>query len=450
MCTQTCTQTGKRREIWVHTEKVAIMGKMTDIQIRLWIKAGEHFEQKSDGEGLYLRYRKEDATPRWLFRYRLAGQARILNMGSYGTLSLAEARRTAKEMRARVALGHDPQGEKKERKREAVARIEADRLLVTMAQLCDDYFAAQIVGRWKHPNIVRARIENDIKPHIGKLFVGDVKPQHIDAMLQAIVKRGAPTMANDVLRWTKRIFNYGIKRHKLETNPAAPFDMADAGGREESRERWLTRDEITQLFQAIRTAGGAFSIENTCAVRLLLMLAVRKEELIGSQWKEFDLDGAVWHLPAERTKTGNAIDIPLPRQAVETFRELQRLSEGSAYVFPAKKMQTRLIPHACLDTLNAAIGKHIKPQLKGMQNFTIHDFRRTARTHLAALGVDPHIAERCLNHKLKGVEGIYNQHDYFDERKKALNEWARLLAALEEGRPDYNVVPLPPRHGNAA
>ena len=175
---------------------------------------------------------------------------------------------------------------------------------------------------------------------------------------------------------------------------------------------------------------------------MLLLLAVRKEELIAAQWKEFDLDNAVWNLPEERTKTSAAIDIPLPAAAVETLRELYRLACGSAYVFPARKMQSRMIPHIDLNTLNAAISKHIKPQLKDVPNFTIHDFRRTARTHLAALGVDPHIAERCLNHKLKGVEGIYNRHDYFDERKKALNEWARLLAALEEGRPDCNVVPL--------
>ena len=86
------------------------MGKLSDMQIRGWIRAGERFEQRGDGEGLYLRYRKEDATPRWLFRYRLAGQARILSMGSYGTLSLADARKRAKEMRARVALGFDPAG----------------------------------------------------------------------------------------------------------------------------------------------------------------------------------------------------------------------------------------------------------------------------------------------------------------------------------------------------
>lgn len=71
-------------------------------------------------------------------------------------------------------------------------------------------------------------------------------------MLQNIVSRGAPTVANDVLRWTKRIFNYGIKRHILEVNPAAAFELADAGGQEKSRERFLTDDELSQLFSAMK------------------------------------------------------------------------------------------------------------------------------------------------------------------------------------------------------
>ena len=72
---------------------------------------------------------------------------------------------------------------------------------------------------------------------------------------------------------------------------------------------------------------------------------------------------------------------------------------------------------------------------------TTHDFRRTAGTHLAALGIDPHVAERCLNHKLKGVEGIYNRHDYFYERMTALEAWARLLAQLERGEV-ATVIPI--------
>lgn len=419
------------------------MGKLTDIAIRNWIKAGERFEQRSDGEGLYLSYREKFVTPLWLFRYRFAGKQRVMSMGSYKALSLADARKAAKELRARVALGFDVASEKQERKREAVAKIEAEQNAVTVAMLADEYFERNILGRWKHPNIVRSRIENDIKPNIGKMKADAVKPRDIDAMLKTIIKRGAPTMASDVLRWTKRIFDFGIKRHSIEFNPAAAFDLSDAGGKEEARDRWLTHDEIASLFQAMRDKAGTFTMENRCAVRLLLLLAVRKEELLAAPWSEFDLDNAVWHLPEERTKTSVAIDIPLPRLAVETLQELKRLACGSAYVFPAKKMQHRMVPHISLDTLNAALSKHIKPLLReaGIPNFTIHDFRRTARTHLAALGVDPFTAERCLNHKIKGVEGIYNRHAYFDERSRALNLLASFIEKAEKGEA-WNVVPL--------
>lgn len=419
------------------------MGKLTDIQIRAWIKADERFEGRADGDGLYLRFRGSDSVPSWRYRYRFDGKQRVMNLGSYAALSLAEARRTVKELSARVALGHDVAGEKQEKKRDALAKIEEEKNALTVGQLADEYFERNILGRWKHPNIVRSRIENDIKPNMGKMRADSVKPRDVDAMLQTIIKRGARTVANDVLRWMKRIFDHGIKRHVLEHNPAAAFDMTDAGGKEDARDRWLTADEISKLFSVIRAKAGTIAIENHYAIRLLLMLAVRKEELIAATWAEFDLDNAVWHLPEERTKTTAAIDIPLPAQAVETFRELKRLAMNSTYVFPARKMQNRMVPHIDLNTLNAALRKHVKPILAadGVPNFTIHDFRRTARTHLAALGVDPHIAERCLNHKIKGVEGIYNRHDYYEERSAALNLWASFLEKLESGEA-WNVVPM--------
>ncbi len=408
------------------------MGKLTDIQIRDWIRRGERFNGHGDGNGLVIRYRPVDATPRWIFRYRFTGKARILDLGSYGTVSLADARRTAKEMRARVALGYDVAGEKKERKREAVAKIEAAKWAWTMATLADEYFASRIMGHWKHPNIVRSRIEKDIKPNIGNLVIADVKPQHIDAMLQAIVKRGAPTIANDVLRWVKRMFDYAIKRGMLTNNPAIAFDLSDAGGTETSRDRWLTRAELVALFAALRSAKG-WTYENGLVVKLLLMLAVRKGELIAARVEEFDLDAGVWYLPGERTKTGAAIDIPLPRQAVDCLRELVRLGGGSAWLLPARKMQERMVPHIDLNTVGAAVAKWIKPMMKQSANFTLHDFRRTARTHLEALGIAPHVAERCLNHKVKGVEGIYNRHDYFEERKAGLQKWADLLEQCDRG-----------------
>lgn len=415
------------------------MSKFTDVQIRQWIKAGEHFAGRGDGGGLSLRYPEDYAAPVWRFRYRFAGKARVMDLGSYTSLSLADARKAAKELRAKVSLGHDVAGEKQERKRVAVAKIEALKNAQTVAQLADEYFERNILGRWKHPNIVRSRIEKDIKPNIGKLAVEDVKPGHIDAMLQTIVKRNAPTVANDVLRWTRRIFDHAVKRHMILYNPAAAFDLSDAGGKEDARTRALSRDELVKFFEAMPKAPG-FSVENALAFKLLLLLAVRKSEVTGARVSEFDLPRAVWNLPAERTKTGAAIDIPLPAQAVDVLRELVRLGDGSDYLLPARKRQERMLPHIHENTLNVALSR-VRPLMKGVETFTIHDFRRTARTHLAALGVDPHIAERCLNHKIKGVEGIYNRHDYFEERRAALTKWARFVETCETNE-SFNVVSI--------
>ena len=171
-----------------------------------------------------------------------AGKSRVMNLGSYTDLLLAAARQSAKELRAKIALGHDVAGEKQERKSMALARIEAARSVTTVGQLADEYFERMINGRWKRPNIVRSRIEKDIRPHLGELALDAVEPRHIDAMLRAVVKRGAPTIANDVLRWVRRMFDYAIKRHLVRFKPAAAFDLADAGGKELARERALSRD----------------------------------------------------------------------------------------------------------------------------------------------------------------------------------------------------------------
>lgn len=413
--------------------------RLSDVQIRAWVKAGERFEGRADGGGLYLRYRAGDSVPTWRFRYKFAGKPRVMNIGSYGALSLAHAREEARRLFAQVALGHDVAGEKQTRKAEALALMEQEKNALRVSKLADEYFTRQIMGRWKHPDIVRRRIDKDINPCIGHLRVEDVKPRHIDDMLQKIVARGAPTIANDVLRWVRRMFDFAIKRHALEVNPAGAFDIADAGGQEQSRERWLTRDELSQFFQAMHTAKG-FSRENELTMKLILALCCRKMELCGAQWAEFDLEGAIWHLPAERVKNGDAIDIPLPPPAVQWLQELRDLSGGSRWVLPARKMQNRMIPHVQESTLPCALAK-VRREMPGVTNFTIHDFRRTARTHLAALGVDPMVAERCLNHRIRGVEGIYNRHQYFDERRHALELWSALLVALEQGN-EYNVTPI--------
>ena len=240
----------------------AIMGKLTDIEIRGWTRPANILSGRADGDGLYLCFREATPARHGSFAIAFARQAAGNESGQLCGAVIADARKTAKEMAARVSLGYDVAGEKQERKREAVAKIEDEKNAWTVAKLADEYFERTILGRWKHPNIVRSRIENDIKPAIGKMKAEDVRPRDIDAMMQTVVKRGAPTVANDVLRWSKRIFDFGIKRQVIEINPASAFDPSDAGGKEEARDRWLTRDEIIKLFQAMRDKAGTFTIEN--------------------------------------------------------------------------------------------------------------------------------------------------------------------------------------------
>jgi integrase len=414
--------------------------RLDDAAIRRRLRAGERFEL-SDGDGLTLAYRDGYKTPVWRLRYRIGGERgrdgkegktgtpRVMVLGKYKDMSLAKARAEAKQLRADVTKGIDVAAAKRERQREALAKIEAARNVYTVGQLADEYFEAQILGRWKHPDIVRARIEKDIRPSIGKLPAKDVKPRHIDEMLTAIVKRGAPTIANDVLRWTRRMFNYAVKRELVDGNPASAFDLSDAGGKEEPRDRWLSRDELVELFEAMRKTPG-LSTENFHTVKLLLMLAVRKGELTNARVAEFDLDKAVWRLPDTRTKTGAALDIPLPHAAVESLRELVRLGEGSEYLLPARKAQERMLPYIHENTLNVALAK-VRRLMPKTPRFTIHDFRRTARSHLSALKVSDNIAERCLNHKIGGVKGVYDRHECFDERREALSKWAAVVVECE-------------------
>jgi integrase len=415
------------------------MAKLTDLQIRAWIKSSEHFAGRSDGGGLYLCFPENYSVPFWRLRYRFAGKQRSLVIGTYTELSLAKARAKAKEQSARVALGYDVAGEKQERKAEALRKMEEEKHALRVSELAAEYFERQILNRWKHPDILRRRIDKDINPAIGRLRIEEVKARDIDDMLQKIVQRGAPTVANDVLRWTRRIFDYGIRRHMLETNPTSAFEIDDAGGQEKSRERWLSREELARFLQAMPMTKG-FSRQNELTMKLLLVFCCRKMELCGARWEEFDFNESVWRLPAERVKNGDAIDIPIPTVALEWLKELHQMSCNSQWVLPARKMQHRMIPHIQESTLPVALSK-VKCNLPDVPNFTIHDFRRTARSHLAALGIDPVVAERCLNHRIKGVEGIYNRYQYFDERKRALDLWANMLVSLEKDS-GYNVTPL--------
>jgi len=128
---------------------------------------------------LYLSYRKTFAIPVFIFRYRFSGKQQKMKIGSYGDMSLADARKTAKELHARVSLGYDVATEKQERKNKTIKQREAKANEITAGQLADKYFNDSILNKWKNPNIIKSKIEKDIKPHIGNMEVHEVKPKHI-------------------------------------------------------------------------------------------------------------------------------------------------------------------------------------------------------------------------------------------------------------------------------
>jgi integrase len=407
-----------------------LVGKLSKTLISDWIKDAERFEARGDGDNLWLRYRSTDLYPRWFLRYSIGGQPRTLHLGSYRDISLAEARAQARKLRAQIALGHDVAHLKKDRVRAASERVLAERDGLTVGALADNFYDRYIAGRLKHPEIVRSWINNRIKPAIGSLPLGDVRPSHVDHFIRGVAKT-APSTSTKILGCLKQIFNYGVKLGRLPNSPASMFHAPDAGGKARSRSRWLSVAELKSLHSAMANANG-WAIQNDLSVRLLLMLAVRKSELVEARVDEFDLAASLWRIPAVRTKSEREISIPLPSQAVKAVLKLMELGRGSEWLLPARKMQSRMVPYISADTINAALAKCVRPLMAPVDHFTLHDLRRTARTHFEALGVPPHVAERCLNHSIKGLIGVYNRYDYIDERREALQRWADFLDGLEK------------------
>lgn len=410
------------------------MAKLTDIQIKAWVRNDDRFEGRSDGNGLVLCYRKEMSLPMWRFRYRLGGKQRQMFIGSYKDLSLAEARRNVKELNAKVTMGHDVAAEKQTRKSEAVAQIATVNNRITVAVLSDRYYQERIVTKLLKPEQVLGHI-NRLNTYLGKMLVEDVTGKHINSMYQTDLKRGYPASTNKLREQALRLFGYATAQHLIPYNPAQWLDVSYAGGKQEPRARNLSREELSSLFTDMANAKG-FGRDNYLTVKLLLILCVRKSQLIKALKSDFDLVGETWTLIMKASKKGKSIVIPLPIQAIDALNELFIRAADSDSLLPARSSQHRKLAHISEATLNKALEK-----IKDIDHFTVHDLRRTGKTKLQGLGIDEAISERCLNHAVAGISGVYGLHDFFDERKKALQLWANYLESCETGK-DWNVTPI--------
>ena len=408
------------------------MGRLTDVDLRNWIRAGKA-TAKADGEGLTFTLSAK-GTAAWTLRYSHGGKAKELTLGRYPDLSLAKAREIASAKRGEIQQGVDVAAQKRHADQEAARAW-------TFRKLADDYFAkgAKKLADSTMTNRTQ-QLRDYVYPKIGNLAAADVTPADVVGIVEATAVKSLH-VARLVMVGIRMVFAHGIARHVVTANPCAHI-RSDAiiGGTRNQKERvMLTDAEIGEVFKALPT----MSRPNALMVRILLATGARIGELVQAEWVHLGFDRAEWTIPPEHSKTKRGFVIPLPPMVAGWFAELQAMAFGSRYVMP---IRTRLNgkegdAHMESVTLNAALVTLAKKLGNKCRRFSPHDLRSTCRSHLGALGVDVLIAERCLNHSLGGLVATYDNHDYLTERRRALELWAAKLASIENGEA-FNVVQL--------
>jgi integrase len=190
-----------------------------------------------------------------------------------------------------------------------------------------------------------------------------------------------------------------------------------------SRRRILATEELSGWLAMLHTS--RLSRSHVLTLRFLLLMPVRKGELIRARWSDFDLELRVWDIPASRSKNGVPIRHGLAHQACVLLRELHELADGSEWVLPSRRSGGR--EPICASTLNQAVAT-VPRWPRGL---LIHDLRRTVRTQLSEMGgVPSEVAELCLNHRPKGIQGVYDRAERLEERTVALQRWADRLDGL--------------------
>jgi integrase len=250
------------------------------------------------------------------------------------------------------------------------------------------------------------------------------------ALIDGIVDRGHPEAAHTTLAYARRLFAWAVPRYDLEHAPTDHVRAVDLIGARAVRKRVLDARELALIWRATEgMAAGAY-------VRLLLLLGVRRSELGRAIWGEFELDNAVWIVPAGRMKGDESHVIPLPPLAVEMLRV--RFLGG-----PLSRPDARVFEGLHYSTVKEALDARIKALNggKALPRWTWHDCRRTFRTGLSTIGIAPHIAELCIAHAQQGMRKVYDQHRYDAEKRKAFAAWERQLMGIVDPPAD-NVTPL--------
>lgn len=402
---------------------------LSDVTLRQ-AKPKEKPYKLADERGLYILITA--AGKYWRFDYRFAGKRKTLALGIYPDLSLSNAREKREEARNQLANEIDPGAHKQQIKRAKIAAANNTFEGVSRAWL-----------RTKQHDLIPSyagkilmSLEIDVFPVIGRNPVADIKPPEVLAMLRRIEARGALEQLKRIRQRCSDIFTYAIAEGMRETeNPVTGLNKALKVQKSAHRPALHVRD-LPVFF--IRLEAARISLPVKHAIRLMMMLFLRPGELRGACWREIDLDGATWIVPGERDRTrglvgmkmGEAHTVPLPRQAVETFRELLHYSGHSDLVFPNRNEHSRPMSDGTINSALRALG-YANDQVSG------HGFRATAASALAEMGYRREVIDAQLSHRERNeVLGAYtHQAKYQEERRQMMQAWADHLDAIKRRRP---------------
>ena len=348
----------------------------------------------------------------WVYFYRINGKLKRMTIDTYPVMSVAEAHDAWRAARDQVRAGRDPA------RKEGVGSTD-------FKGVFEEWLARDQAGN-KSRKIVRRKLEKDVLPSWANRHIGTIGRRDILDIIDAIADRGAVTQARRVHAFLHRLFKWAVGRGIIDRNPVADLPKP---GQDTRRDRVLSDDELA----AIWNAASEFGYPYGDVIKLLILTGARREEIGQLRWAEIDGDSIT--LAADRTKTSIAHVIPLSAPARAIIEALPRIS-GSPLVFTHDGRRPIASWHKA------------KPRLDTMayvRGWVVHDIRRSVATGLQKLGTPLQVTESVLGHTAgsrAGVVGIYQRHDYADEKRSALEAWGAHIMALIGGRSTAQVVPL--------
>jgi integrase len=364
----------------------------------------DYWDQHTRGMGLRI---SQGGRKAWTVLYRFHGRSRRLTLGTFPTLSLADARQAAGNALREAQHGTDPATAKQDAR-------SAD-TFGELAQLYLDRYAKREKRTWREDE---RKLKIDLLPKWRNRKGHEIKRADVLEMLDGIVDRGSPVSANRTRALISKVFNFGIKRGIVESNPAQGVDNP---GHEQQRDRVLSEDEIRTLWGALDTEP-AWS---AAVFRLDLLTAQRRSEILGMTWDELDLASGWWTIPGERTKNGLAHRVPLAPQAVKILKTLQSGKHDEVFVFRGGRRGRPM----------ANLQKPLRRLKKDTQlDFRFHDLRRTTASCMTGIGIPRVVVSKILNHVERGITAVYDRHSYDAEKRAAMHKWERRLQVIIANR----------------